>query len=354
MTDVMNRCDTVIGIDPSAHSVAAAAISARTEARLGTTRTGTTTADLAGLTDWANGFSTPATRVWSIEGSNSWGRCVLFFLTEHGEHVVEYDPDTLSAKDGSKTDELDALRAARGAIARGVKNHQPRAHTGPREALRVCLIARSSAVEHRKIALTQLRSLISTAAPQLREHLANKTQGELLNACAQLDPDTDTGDLAQQHTHKALRALAERIGILTTEITGHDRDLETLCETACPQLLERRGIGPYTAAIAYLAWSHHGRFPNHHTFARLAGVAPIPVHSGTNQTLHRLNRHGDRQLNSALYIIAINRLRTDPTTRAYTQTKIAQGKTKKAAIRCLKWYISREIFKLLEHPPQTP
>ena len=64
-------------------------------------------------------------------------------------------------------------------------------------------------------------------------------------------------------------------------------------------------------------------------------------------TRHRLNRGGDRAANSALHIIAIGRLRTDPRTKAYVQKRIAEGHSKLEAIRCLKRYIAREVFGLI-------
>src|SRR2546423_1425420 len=62
---------------------------------------------------------------------------------------------------------------------------------------------------------------------------------------------------------------------------------------------------------------------------------------------HRLNRGGDRAANSALHIIAIGRLRTDPRTKAYIAKRVAEGHSKLEAIRCLKRYIAREVFSLI-------
>jgi transposase len=81
-------------------------------------------------------------------------------------------------------------------------------------------------------------------------------------------------------------------------------------------------------------------------FAALCGVSPVPASSGKT-TRHRLNRGGDRAANSALHIIAIGRLRTDPRTRAYLAKRIAEGHSKLEAIRCLKRYIARELFALI-------
>ena len=91
------------------------------------------------------------------------------------------------------------------------------------------------------------------------------------------------------------------------------------------------------------------RDSNDAAFAKLAGVAPIPASSGlTNK--HRLNRFGDRQLNRALHVIVMHRLRHDPRTIAYTQRRRAEGKTDREIKRCLKRYIARELYRQLERP----
>jgi len=82
------------------------------------------------------------------------------------------------------------------------------------------------------------------------------------------------------------------------------------------------------------------------SFAALCGVSPVPASSGKT-IRHRLNRGGDRAANSALHIIAIGRLRLDPTTQEYVARRIAQGHSKLEAIRCLKRYIAREVFTII-------
>ena len=102
-------------------------------------------------------------------------------------------------------------------------------------------------------------------------------------------------------------------------------------------------------AVHYIAWSHPGRCRNEAAFARLAGVAPLEASSGQN-TRHRLNRRGDRQLNRALHTIAVTRSRYCPHTQAYIAKRTAEGKTPRKAQRCLKRYIARQIYRLLQHP----
>ena len=84
-------------------------------------------------------------------------------------------------------------------------------------------------------------------------------------------------------------------------------------------------------------------------FARLVGVVPIPASSGRTDR-HRLSRGGDRQANSALWRIAVTRLRHDPRTQDYYARRTAAGKTRKEIIRELKRYIAREAYRELIRP----
>ena len=80
---------------------------------------------------------------------------------------------------------------------------------------------------------------------------------------------------------------------------------------------------------------------------------PIPASSG--QTIrYRLDRTGDRKLNRALHMILVTRKRTHPATIAYIERRLQEGKTRREATRCLKRYLARSLYRLLEHgPPLT-
>ncbi|POX68747.1 transposase, partial [Mycobacterium kansasii] len=84
--------------------------------------------------------------------------------------------------------------------------------------------------------------------------------------------------------------------MLEAEAAEHETELELLVTAACPQLLDRPGIGVITAAQFLISWSHRDRIRSEAAFASLAGAAPIPASSGAT-VRHRLNRAGDRQLN---------------------------------------------------------
>jgi transposase len=80
----------------------------------------------------------------------------------------------------------------------------------------------------------------------------------------------------------------------------------------------------------------------------VAGVAPIPANGGQVTTRHRLNRYGDRQLNTALHTVVQSRIQHQPGTRDYVGRRTAQGKTSREIKRCLARYVARDLYRLLE------
>lgn len=115
-----------------------------------------------------------------------------------------------------------------------------------------------------------------------------------------------------------------------------------------------RQVGPQTAANLVLAAGQNiDRMTSEASFAKLAGVAPLPASSGKNQR-HRLNRGGDRQANCALYLIAVGRMRNHPDTLDYLARRRAEGKTDREIIRCLKRHIARNVYQALRTDLMTP
>ena len=106
------------------------------------------------------------------------------------------------------------------------------------------------------------------------------------------------------------------------------------------------GLGALSAAQILLSWSHAGRIHSEAAFAMLSGTAPVPVSSGRTDR-HRLNRLGDRQLNHAIHVIAVTRMRCYPATIAYVQRRRAEGKTAREIRRCLKRYLARHLYRTL-------
>jgi transposase len=286
-------------------------------------------------------------RAFAIEGTASYGAGLTRFLLDHDEQVFEVGRPRRERRSGGKTDALDAIRAARSVLTQR-RGAMPRS-AGEREALRALMAAREGAATAKQAGLNQLSALLVTAPEPLRAELRGLTRARLLNRLAATRP-TIRRDPELRGTLFALRAIALRIQQLTLEERQLAREIDGLVRKLAPQLLDQPGVGTLLAAQILLAWSHRGRLPNEAAFARLAGVAPIPASSG--QTIrYRLDRSGDRKLNRTLHLILLTRKRSHAATIAYIERRMHEGKTRREANRCLKRYLARSLYRLLEHEP---
>jgi len=289
-------------------------------------------------------------RAFAVEGTGSFGAGLTRYLAGRGEQVLEVGRLRRERGSAGKTDALDAIRAARSVLAQE-RPATPRA-SGEREALRALMAAREGAVNAKRAALCQLRDLLVTTPEPLRSELRPLTRAPLLRRLAATRPERRQ-DPQLRGALLALRSVARRVLQLASEERELAREIETLTRKLAPQLLDQPGVGPLAAAQLVLSWSHKGRISSEAAFARLAGCAPIPASSG--QTIrYRLDRSGDRKLNRALHMILVTRRRTHPPTIAYIERRIQEGKSRREATRCLKRYLARTLFRLLEHgTPQT-
>ena len=290
----------------------------------------------------------PGCRVWAIEGTGSYGAGLARFLACRGEEVREIERPKRAGGRRGKSDPLDAERAARELLA-GSAGARPR-FDADTQALRALLVTRESAVRQCTATLNELRALLLTCPAELRERLQGLTEVRLLTACASLRSSQDPRRTAYT---LALRTLARRVRTLRAEATVLEGEIYERVQRLAPQLLAQRGVGPISAACVLTAWSHAGRVRSEAAFARLAGAAPIPASSGST-IRYRLDRGGDRRLNRALHTILLSRRRLDPATRAYVARRLAEGKSEREAVRCLKRYLARSLFRLLENAPMVP
>ena len=354
MSMLAERVDHVIGVDTHRDAHTAAVLDAATGAVLAVRDCPANPVAFKRLLRFAR-LHAESRRVWAIESSGSYGSSLTVFLLEHDEQVVEIDrPARPARRNGAKSDELDAIRAAREALSR---EHlaQPRCR-GDREAVRVLLITRRGAMRARTRAINHLKALVVTSRDELRNQLHATPTDELVFRCARLRTNPSQ-NIEHRATVIALRRCAQRVLALEAEANALETELEQLVRGLVPHLLAETGVGPISAAQLYVSWSHPGRLRHEGAFAMLGGAAPIPASSG--QTVrYRLNRGGDRQLNCALHTIVLSRLMHDPATRAYAARRAADGKTPREIKRCLKRYVARHLYRLLEaqgpHPARLP
>ena len=223
----------------------------------------------------------------------------------------------------------------------------PKTRNGMIESLRVLKACRKTAVAARRIALQMIENTIVCAPDEVRQTLRDMTRTQLVRTLAAWRPDlTDFRNVASAY-RITLKSLGRRYLELHDEITDLDVMIGAIVDELAPDLVARNSIGHGTAAQLLLtAGDNPERLHSEASFAALCGVSPIPASSGKT-IRHRLNRGGDRAANSALHIIAIGRLRTDPRTKAYMAKRTAEGHSKLEVIRVLKRYIAREVFSLI-------
>jgi transposase len=244
-----------------------------------------------------------------------------------------------------KSDPIDAELAARAVLA-GTATTQPKGADGKVEMIRTLRVTRRSAVKARAQSVNQLKNLLITAPEKLKSELWGLSTAKLVAKVSGFRPGANPSDV-KAATKFALRSVARRHQRLSEEISELDEQLDRLVAEAAPELVALEGVGTDTAAsLLIAAGDNPERLKNEAAFAHLCGAAPIPASSGKS-VRHRLNRHGNRDANRALYVIAVCRMSRDERTRTYVAKRTAEGKTKKEIIRCLKRYIAREVYRIL-------
>jgi transposase len=294
---------------------------------------GPTPAGCVQLWSWAEALGEPA---FALEGGGSYGAGLARFLTAAGACVYECERPHRRERRRGKSDLLDAALAARRLCA-GEGLAQLRGG-GKREELRLLLLERRSAQRARTCALNQLRAVVVAAPADLRSRLERLNGERLAERASRL-----RGGPARATLIAVLRRLGRRARTLAAEVAELDVELRALVHALGPELLREQGVGPVCAAQLLVSSGTPGRMRSEASFAALAGTSPVDASSGRQQR-HRLNRGGDRQLNHALHVIALNRARHHPETADYYERLLASGKSKREALRCVKRMLARYFF----------
>jgi transposase len=297
------------------------------------------------LLSWARLAAGGRRVIWAVEGTRHYGLGLARYLAGQGEQVSEIDCGRhISKRRAGKSDPIDAVRAARELLARP-HPAQMRAD-GDREALRLLMIDRDNAVQSAKTARTALAAILVTAPAPLREQLRPLPRERRARECAALTCPPGA-DRQTRILHQTLIRLGQRIAALAATAAELEAQIAEIAEEMAPGLVAAEtGLGYLSAAQILLSWSHAGRIRSEAAFGMLSGTAPVPVSSGRTDR-HRLNRLGDRQLNRAIHVIAVNRMRCHPPTLAYVQRRRAEGKTDREIRRCIKRYLARHLYRVL-------
>src|SRR3990170_2574182 len=289
------RWTVAIGVDTHKHEHVAVACDTL-GAQLDAQEIEASTAGYLALWQWAQELGLPA---FAVEGAGSYGAGLVRFLEAAGAPVYECERPTRRERRRGKSDLIDAFLAARRLVA-GTGLGRPRGG-GRREDLRLLLLERRSAMQARTAALNQLSALLVTAPDHLRERLGALSGERLAHAAARLRPRPDV-------MNGVLRRLGQRVERLSKEVAEAECALAALLADVAPDLLEECGVGPVCGAQLLVSSGDPSRMTSEASFAALAGTSPVEASSGKRRR-HRLNRGGDRQLNWALHVVALARIR---------------------------------------------
>jgi transposase len=339
----------VLGADMHKGSHTIAAVAATNGELLGDETVQVGDRGFAAALDWARGFGDE--RVWALEDCRHVSGSFERFLLVNGERVVRVATRLMAGerrggRDRGKSDRIDAIAVSRAALREGIDQLPVAELAGVELDIRLL-------VDHRE-RLVRVRTALYN---DLLWHLHDLWPEQTFPGCALLSKKWSTSIArrlarAEQTARvriardelRHLRELSQTINALEIEIAG-------LVSQVAPQLLAEPGFGPLTAGKLIGEIAGAQRFSSDAKLARAGGIAPIPVSSGkTNR--HRLDRGGNRQINTAIHRIAVTRARCHPETRDYIARKRAEGKTNRDAVRCLKRHLARRVWHLLQ-PSRT-
>jgi transposase len=333
----------VIGVDVHKHSLTAVAVD---EAGRMLDEKTVATADAAPVV-WASGLGSE--RLWALEDCRQLTRALERELLAAGEQLVRVPPKLMAPERRAgrlrgKSDPIDALAVARAAL-REPGLSRPRPDEQPFRELKLLVDHRDDLVDERRRAQQRLRWHLHQLDPSFVVPARHLDRPLHLDRVARWLVRRD-----QDVQVRIARELVTRCRSLTRTILELDRELEQRTAETAPALLELPGCGALTAAKLLAEIGPIGRFQSDAQLARHSGVAPLEASSGRVQR-HRLDRGGNRQLNCALYRIAITQARVHPAARAYLERKQTEGKSRREAIRCLKRQLVRVVFNTLKANP---
>jgi transposase len=339
----------LIGVDPHKASVAVAAIDEALGALLERASFPQDRTGLRALERWAKRFPE---RRWALENAGGLGRHLAVRLAASGESVVDVPPKlsarvrVLSSGNARKNDGVDAL-----ATALAASPNECLAAVDPEaasEALRLLSERREDLVAERTRALNRLHALLRDLVPGgVARTLSANRAARILRGIR------PKGGASARLRRRLASEVLRDIRTLDRKIADLNGRIEAEVEASGTTLTEIFGIGSILAARIIGTVGDVTRFPTKAHFASYSGTAPLEASSG-EVVRHRLSLAGNRHLNYALHMVATCQARSDARGRVYYRKKMAEGKSRKEALRCLKRRISDAVFRSLMADSQAP
>jgi transposase len=347
-TETEVRMKVLIGVDPHKASVAVAVVDEAAGELLERTSFPQNRAGLRSLERWAKRFPE---RRWAVENACGLGRYLAGRLAASGESVVDVPPKlsarvrVLSTGNARKNDGLDAL-----ATALAASRNERLATVDPEadfEVLRLLSERREDLVAERTRALNRLHGLLRDLVPGgVAGRLSTHRGARILRSIRPKGAPAHLRRRLASEVLRDIRTLDRKIADLTERI-------EEEVGASGTSLTEIFGIGPILAAKIIGTVGDVARFPTKARFASYSGTAPVEASSG-EVVRHRLSLAGNRKLNNALHMVAVCQARSDARGGGYYRKKLAEGKSRKEALRCLKRRISDAVFRSLVADSRAP
>jgi transposase len=338
----------VIGIDPHMKSHTAVALDAVSGRSLAERTVGSDAAGCEELIAWARRLGPE--RFFAIEDCRHVSGRLERRLLPCGERLVRVPPKMMaharsSARSYGKSDPIDAECVARAALR---EPDLPEARLdGPERDVRLLTDHRDDLVAERRRVQLRLRWHLHDLELDLRlprRALDRYVWLERVEAALRGLPESTCRRIALE--------LVGRCRELTVSVRSLEREIRLLMRALAPELLELPGCSALSAAQLVGQIGGAARFRTEAAFAMHTGTAPLAVSSGASQR-HRLNRRGNRCLNSALHIIAVTQARMHPPAIAFMARKQGEGMSYREALRCLKRHIARTVFKTMRRAEQA-
>lgn len=297
------------------------------------------------LAQWAGELG--CQRRWAIEGAWNYGRGLAQQLVAAGETVYEVNArwtalGRRSARKPGKTDRLDARAVA--LLARQEAPTLPQVSPEDDSSILALLTTERDAALGEATRLgNQIHALLMQLDPEYHRHLPTLRSRAGLNALESYQ--SPRGCLLQEQRAAAVRRLAERLRLTLSQSEELARQIATYAEAGFSPLTRLCGVNLLTAGMLAGILGPGRRFSTDAELAAYAGAAPLEA-SSAGLTRHRLNRGGNRRLNAILYRIALTQAHYSPEARAYLDRRVSEGKSRREAIRALKRFIVRAIWRL--------
>jgi transposase len=299
------------------------------------------------LLGWAGALD--GERLWAVEDCRQLTGWLERQLLSVGEDLVRVPPkltvpERRAGRTRGKSDPIDALAIARAAI-REPGLSRPRPDERVYREIKLLVDHREDLVAQRTRSQQRLRWHLHQLDPTYQVPLRRLDRATQLERVARW--------LARREQELQVRLARDLIMIirqLNRTISELEQELQSRTNEVAPALLELPGCATLTAAKLLAEIGPIDRFRSDAQLARHGGVAPLEASSGKSQR-HRLDRGGNRQLNAALYRIAITQARYYAPAREYLERKRSEGKSRREALRCLKRLLVRVVFNTLKTSP---